>query len=47
MNKKLPWICWDHPTAEALKSYDFTKSRHQWTCSMCGRKLKSGAEVKK
>ena len=46
MNKKLPWVCWDHPMAKVLKSYDMIASKHKWTCSMCGRKLKDGAEAK-
>ena len=47
MNKKLSWICWDHPTAQVLISYDFITKRFKWTCGMCGRELRAGAEVKK
>ena len=34
------------PMAKVLKSYDMIASKHKWTCSMCGRKLRDGAEAK-
>ncbi len=48
MNKILPWVCWDHPYANVVKSsFDGTKAKTKNTCGMCGRKLRSGAEAKK
>lgn len=45
--RKLPWICWDHPTANVVRSsYDGTKSKTKNTCGMCGRELRSDIEKK-